>query len=95
MSQAVGVRLVRRLSTALGGNRETICAALPEIERELIADLSRSITQKAYAESARHANELLFLSQVESEVCVRRRGGGGRRGGVYEAGRRVAHSHGV
>lgn len=74
MSQAVGVRLVRRLSAALGADRDRICKALPDIEKELVSDLERSIKRKAYPDAVRHAGELLFLSQVDNEVCVRRRG---------------------
>lgn len=74
MSQAVGVRLVRRLSTALGADREKICRALSPIEKELVEDLEKSVKRRAYSDAARHAGELLFLSQVDNEVCVRRKG---------------------
>ena len=75
MSQAVGVRVVRRLSAELDGEREKVCAVFPELERELVSDLNRSVARKDYVGAARHANELAFLAQVTHEVCVRRRPG--------------------
>lgn len=75
LSQAVGVRVLRRLSGALEseGASERVCALFPSLEREILGDLDRAVKRKAYPAAAQQANELVFLALAQNELCVKRR----------------------
>jgi len=75
LSQAVGVRVLRRLSSALeqAGTAERVCHLFPELEKEILDDLNRAVKRKAYVIAAQQANELVFLSMAQNELCVKRR----------------------
>jgi len=81
LSQAVGIRVLRRLSSALSAARanEKVCASFPGLEREILDDLNRAVKRKSYVEAAKQANELIFLALAENELCVKRRLGKGER----------------
>ena len=73
MSQAVGIRVVRRLSELLGAPLRTdLCMALDQIGSELWEDASNSLGRKDYKGAKREVDELVFLSDINEHVCPAR-----------------------
>ena len=73
MSQAVGIRVVKRLSELLGPTMRTdICVSINQIGNELWEDASNSLGRRDYVESKKDVDELVFLARVQEQLCPAR-----------------------
>lgn len=87
MSQAVGVRVLRRLSQSLRseGVSQSVCITFPDLEQDITMDLARAVRRKDYKEAAKQANELVFMSMAQNELCMWRRRSRTSEGDVYRS----------